>query len=1817
MATFHDDIRDLALDYSGPSAAQILGDAEIDRWVRRLAYQVGDDWFVNQLEVALEYARAAKYRLNDREPERAEAYRMREDTLLTWLNSGTTRYVVGVSAQGEVSNPAVIGVQRVLIGTFTSAFTGEEWQDTLIAIPTANANDWLTIEIGDVGVFQARIAPILALPAQAGAGAANQDANRYTTGVGHDDTSGEVAIYAGRSADNNLLIATDSDVASTEIRVYHDLAGDVRVGGGGQVDESLIDNKIATHQRDVDAHHTPPTFNSRAAQGLIDAHARDADAHHTPPNTAGLQTKAEVDAAIAAHTNVAAAHQSIPPTPNASQIAVDATGFDGNLNANDDTVQKVAQKVDDLVAGGTGDVTEAAFTAHTSDADAHHAPPDVSNFITQTDAQNLINAHGGIADAHHTPPSIPSDVLRSDTSGLSAREDGEVFGWNNDRGVVPIEFMDANGFTWHYDSDNDEMRLSGGQPGPAGPAGPPGPSGQLASNRGSQIATLTATATDGSSGDDFTAWAIEAAFTTKFAIQSGSLQAPLQPDEGQIGYWFVSKVGGAEYGAVYVPFTPVLSRLDADFDGYALLPVSASANVMIHIEGGARRTYSVFPEPTTFAAGGGGGGSVDIQLPITSITSGRIEQDTTNKTTEVKLGEITLTPRAGVDLLVRAFGGYIGGDEGVRFRMRRGANVTDPVFQEVHRQTAEGPIWIAAVDQNLPATQVTYSVWGNTDRHPSAAFFGRDNNSRLTLEVEEVGVGSEVITIPTGGTGGDPRATAWDSIPANTTVEVYQALAGGRGAQGVAGPTGPAGIQGATGAAGATGNTGPRGGVGPEGPQGPKGDTGSGAQAVATLPTDLANYEPNDMVFVVGSGFYQVRAATGQSNALDVAAWTPEQGRGTVTPEYGFDGDGQDSNDYGTRPAGFPAGVTKLYRDNQNQIWLFAQPGVFDHRGMVIQIGTEEYQLQFNDAGAEESYFSPARAAAPWTTSPISFTIHALGGVTPFTATTKSWALVDPLSPALPAWLNQNTPKPHEYPLGIASLPNVFTPNETYILEQDDTFQPSYEVTPTDAGGGVQSGNLGNTGIALAYYDNTVNTPQFRDKVILIMNQSLGQTPTAVTVDGSRYTLTQSGLGVPNLYQLVGYTATEFAQRGRHDVSYEEAGNHHPTPVRYARGHYIATDRFTLIPQPGSAVYWAQPGYEGTIPPALFPSHNVQALFDGAATTLSITSAITSVVGQARYFSPVFDLDDADKQDGFFVFGATLRMTRRDVTTMGFGIARATEARFNGIVTPVDLRAASPYAVGAANGVIVDSIGVYDGAALQGTLELREIRRSSTNAAGYAWTYAAESGATRRFDFTAHLTAEYVSYVGSVPSGSGGGGQTQQQVTQAIAAALAGHRANSAAHHTPPVVPDFAGQLATHAAAANAHHAPPTASTMTLDTSGFGGRNLTTSEDTVQKAFDHLDDLNLKGDKGDPGATGPAGADGQDGAPGRDGRDGRDGTDGSPGATGGRGLQGPAGPAGLGFTNQAQADEMAALLDDVEGMGWETIPNMRMAMSTLRRLPTIGDVPAESSGLWQSPNNGGFTFTISQRPDNVLYLETRAPLTASTNIGTFVSHLLGRTRIIQNNAEVPNSPGHMLYLGERGGRFYYSVSNLQNIGVVTLFPERNPLSVGGRLLIPWANITGVPAAQERIALYTLNPASHLSISATSPVSGTTRTMLGNIAIPAGNGGKTLVVNATGGRIRGPQNSPRGNFHLTLIRWTNAAPTSYPSTPTIVGVDAQNLVMIQRASEELNFTRLDTNVPNIAFGYQLWITTLAGNGVSFGAGGTRQRLAMEVREVVAA
>lgn len=134
-------------------------------------------------------------------------------------------------------------------------------------------------------------------------------------------------------------------------------------GGGGATDlDDLTDVVItAAASGDILRHNgtnwvdTPGTDHFEPA-GAVSTHSSDTTSVHGIADTSVLETTTGAQAKVDTHVNdTTAAHA-------ASAISVDAGGFNGNLGTGDDTVQKVAQKLDDLVTGGTVDVVSNVAT---------------------------------------------------------------------------------------------------------------------------------------------------------------------------------------------------------------------------------------------------------------------------------------------------------------------------------------------------------------------------------------------------------------------------------------------------------------------------------------------------------------------------------------------------------------------------------------------------------------------------------------------------------------------------------------------------------------------------------------------------------------------------------------------------------------------------------------------------------------------------------------------------------------------------------------------------------------------------------------------------------------------------------------------------------------------------------------------------------------------------------------------------------------------------------------------------------------------------------------------------------------------------------------------------------------------------------------------------------------------------------------------------------------------------------------------------------------------------------------------------------------
>ena len=129
----------------------------------------------------------------------------------------------------------------------------------------------------------------------------------------HNDLSGRSVAGAHPAS----AITGLSTVATTG--AYSDLSGTPTLGTAAAADTTAFE-----------------------AAGAVSTHASVTTSVHGIADTSALETTTGAQSKVDTHVNdTTAAHA-------ASAISVDASGFNGNLTTSDDTVQEVAQKLDDL-----------------------------------------------------------------------------------------------------------------------------------------------------------------------------------------------------------------------------------------------------------------------------------------------------------------------------------------------------------------------------------------------------------------------------------------------------------------------------------------------------------------------------------------------------------------------------------------------------------------------------------------------------------------------------------------------------------------------------------------------------------------------------------------------------------------------------------------------------------------------------------------------------------------------------------------------------------------------------------------------------------------------------------------------------------------------------------------------------------------------------------------------------------------------------------------------------------------------------------------------------------------------------------------------------------------------------------------------------------------------------------------------------------------------------------------------------------------------------------------------------------------------------
>jgi hypothetical protein len=212
------------------------------------------------------------------------------------------------------------------------------------------------------------------------------------------------SLHAPTDADNtaanetshaDVLVDTDALTTVTsgnKLMTQADVAG---LGGGdmlksaydtgatgSKVDTAINAEKVNNHTVEEDvpsgALFTDTVYDDTAvAAHLISPHAP-ADAQKNSDITIG-EIEAKLIGEIATHTHAGGGG-------TADSVSVDSSSFSGNLDVNDDTVQKVANKVDTLVAGTSLNVTVYEYTSGAdqviySGADDNANILDLSEFI--------------------------------------------------------------------------------------------------------------------------------------------------------------------------------------------------------------------------------------------------------------------------------------------------------------------------------------------------------------------------------------------------------------------------------------------------------------------------------------------------------------------------------------------------------------------------------------------------------------------------------------------------------------------------------------------------------------------------------------------------------------------------------------------------------------------------------------------------------------------------------------------------------------------------------------------------------------------------------------------------------------------------------------------------------------------------------------------------------------------------------------------------------------------------------------------------------------------------------------------------------------------------------------------------------------------------------------------------------------------------------------------------------------------------------------------------------------------------------------------
>ena len=537
-----------------------------------------------------------------------------------------------------------------------------------------------------------------------------------------------------------------------------------------------------------------------------------------------------------------------------------------------------------------------------------------------------------------------------------------------------------------------------------------------------------------------------------------------------------------------------------------------------------------------------------------------------------------------------------------------------------------------------------------------------------------------------------------------------------------------------------------------------------GAQAVAALP-DLAldanaYFEPGNLLFKIGAGLYEMVANGAASATADIpASWTPGRSSHANDASYGFRTTGGttpgNNPAFGGRPAQLPATITAVLVDNDG-VYVEAAPGTFGQDGLVMEVGGQQYALQYLESSSTTDYFHAATNGYLFRAAGVEWSLHSRS-TKPFTASGKSWSLLMPIAAAdgvdygAPRERRSLPPRPWHVGQRFINLSTGLTYDKTpsvTLTEGTPATGPytAYADIPDPHIASVVSYNQ-------AYSGDSATRLRGNAFVVTDRVASSAQRAKTVTFDGTDYAVATGSytrLGTQYLWQVANLTPTLMFPRVAHTLQITRGDDSLVWPAGTAPRADISWDGADWVVTPGVAPTWVTDPTV-PIPRSKLPHQSDVEIAAGPGAGLAIVSSASNANSLRTPFNPVVDLDTHSR--GVFIGTAHLTISQYGSTTIGWNDRHEKTLELNlGTLFASQILGSDVYNGTSALGVKMTEHTIYNAATTLGRLEFW-MSRTAANEVAYQWRYVAIGG-TDHFNIASTI---YMSFLRNDPGGGGGG----------------------------------------------------------------------------------------------------------------------------------------------------------------------------------------------------------------------------------------------------------------------------------------------------------------------------------------------------------------------------------------------------------------------------------------------------------------------------